>query len=274
MSLKLPPTVIAFYAGVTLAAAAQSPSVNGNHAFAAHAEIEQGQNGQVIIKANSPRPLLQAITSVRRRYGWVLDYEEGRYPASQLITDSEGRPRLRGGTFQVGINPPKSVGAADEGTFLNSMINQTRASNPFDVSVRLNSSSRYTITGQNGVEPLMLDTPVQLPRATRTISDTVDTILALVSQQRGIPLVRGGVVDNGLLQSTVNMGSGVKTPARDLLTQALDAGDIARVWTQTYEPSDGTFAIGIELAVRTETDSTGEVKVTPIRNTATSLLNH
>jgi hypothetical protein len=261
--------LIAICIGTAATVCGQSAS-SGPASFMKHASVVQAPNGQVVVTASSPRPMLQALTALRRQYGWIVDYEEGKYGADQLTLDADNRARLRGGSFQVNVAAPKSVGSADETTFLKSLISQSAAVTSQNFVLKTSSSGRQTLVTQSSAEPLMLDTPVQLSRETRTISDTVDKILALVSAKRGTPLIRGGLVDPGLLRMNVTVGGPTEVPARDLLTQALDGADIARVWSLSYEPSDGNFYIGIELAVRVETTATGEQRVTPIWNPTTS----
>jgi hypothetical protein len=260
--------LIAVCISAAAGASAQSP---GSYpaSFLKHATVVQTSGG-VIVTASSPTPMLQALTAIRRQYGWIVDYEDGRYSADQIILDADNVARPRGGYFRVNVAAPKSLGSADETAFLQSLINQVAATTSQYFALKTDSSGRHTVVREATAEPLMLDTTIRLTRASRTIDDTINTIFKLISDKRGAPLVRGGLVDTGLLRATVTVGSNEERSARDLLTEALNATDVARVWSLGYEPSDGNFVIGIEVAVRAEATATGEVKVTPIWNPATS----
>lgn len=261
--------LIAVCISAAASASAQSPG-SYQAGFMKHATVVQTPDRAVIVTASSPTPMLQALTAIRRQYGWIVDYEDGRYSADQTILDADNVARPRGGYFRVNVAAPKSVGSADETVFLQSLINQVAAATSQYFALKTDSFGRHTVVRKATDEPLMLDTTIRLIRANRTIDDTINTIFKLISDKRGAPLVRGGFVDTGLLRATVTVGSNEERSARDLLTEALNATDVARVWSLGYEPSDGNFVIGIEVAVRAEATATGEVKITPIWNPATS----
>lgn len=267
MTVKM--TSICLSVALCAGAAAQS-APNGSVKFMEHASVVQSPGRGLVVTASSPRPVLQALTALRRKYGWILDYEETRLSTDQLTVDADGVSRPRGASFQVAVPAPKSVGFADESTFLSSFISTVAVSASGKIVLKTSSPNRQTVLVQNSSEQPMLDTPIRLNRETRTIDDAVEEILKLVSDKRGTPLVQGGLVDPGLLRTNITIGGDVEVPARNLLVQALDAAEIARVWSLGYEPSDGNFVIAIEPAVRAETDITGKEKIAPIWNPANS----
>lgn len=245
---------------------AQSPRTS-NPAFMWHASIKTEAAGKIVVTANSPRPLLQALTAIRRHYGWIIDYEESRYPPNDIVARPDNRLRLRGGSLMVRLGAPSSPGSAtDEFAFLRSIITQSSPFTNRKFVLKPTTSSRFTIVTTDNQEPLMLDTPIHLPRATRSISETIDTILNLVTLARGTKIIRGGFVDNGLLQQNVTVGGSKSMPARNLLVQALDRSSIAKVWLVTFSPSEDAYYIGIQSAVRESATASGEVKISPVWN--------
>lgn len=257
---------LVFWLSLLTSLSAQSPGTL-NSRLMLHATVVPSEDGSVTVTANSPRPLLQALTAIRRHYGWIIDYEESRYPTTEIVTGPNRRLRLSRGSFMVRLAGPGSVGnTKDEATFLLSLINQSSRSIKRRFMLTATASSRFTVVTADNQKQLMLDTPIHLPRATRSISETVDTILNLVTLARGTPIIRGGFVDNGLLQQDVTVGGGESVPARDLLTQALDRSSIAKVWLVTFSPSEDAYYIGIQSAVREITTASGEVKIVPVRN--------
>ncbi len=263
-SSRLLVTLLLCIASTSLAQTSGKPASN----FIEHASLIQKPDGNLSIVASSPRPVLQALTAIRREYGWILDYEEGRYSSADLIVDADGQSRPRGGAFQVSVPAPKSVATPDQANFLQSFVSVVQGALSEGFELQAGPYGRYSVLAQNSQEPLMLDTQIHLPRATRTVDETIAAIVSLVSEKRGVSFQRGGLIDSGLLRTEVTAGGVNEMKARDLLIQALDAADVARVWSVSYEPSDGNFYIGIELAVRAETDAIGKQKVTPIWNPA------
>lgn len=265
--MKLPPLLVSLLLCIGSTTVGQTSSKPPSD-FIQHASIVQKPGGNLTIVASSPRPVLQALTAIRRQYGWILDYEEGRYSSADLAVDADGQSRLRGGAFQLTLPAPKSIAAADEASFLQTFLSAAQGVLSEGSELQPGPYGRYSVLAQNSQEPLMLDTQIHLARATRTIDETIAAIVNLVSEKRGVSFQRGGLIDSGLLRTEVTIGSTSEMKARDLLIGALNAADAARVWSVSFEPSDGNFYIGIELAVRAVTDVTGKQKVTPIWNPA------
>lgn len=249
-----------------LVAGAQPASQNGSYAL--HATLAHQANHRILITANSPRPLLQTLTALRREYGWVVDYEAGKYTGVQKVSVGGAPEHPIGGAFQVELPEPRSRTGAEEASILQELVDHYNSSTValtgqlFSL-VNAGGPVRYDIISQSGGPPV-LDTLIQLPQATRTIESTIDDICALVSKARGITLDHGGLLDPGLVNTRVTLGGDRPLPARQLLVQALDHADDEMVYVLDYEPSNKHFVIGIRPAVIVEKTIGSEPQVFPV----------
>lgn len=247
---------------------ASAQSANPNSQYMLHATLVHQSNHYIVISANSPRPLLQALTALRREYGWVVDYEAGKYNKARIVA-VDGTPEYPvGGGFQAKLPEPQSRTEAEETSILQEFVDQYNSSTAalegqlFSL-VHTSGSVRYDIVSRSG-GPLVLDTLIQLPRATRTIESTIDDIYALVSKARGITLDHGGLADSELFNTHVTIGGDQPRLARQLLVQALDQADDEKVYGLDYEPTNNHFVIGIQTAVIVERTMGSEPEIFPI----------
>src|SRR5208283_2274847 len=107
-------------------------------------------NGHMVISANSPRPLSQALTALNREYGWVVDYEEGMCSRGQMLRTPDNRYRLIGGAFKAELAQPRTGTEAEETSILQQLVDQHNSSigttiGPLFRLVHRSSSVRYDV---------------------------------------------------------------------------------------------------------------------------------
>lgn len=204
---------------------------------AQHAVLEHKADGRISVTAQGRWPLEQAVEVLRKEYDWIVDYEE---PAQSITNASQGR-RIREVVLSL-VSPTKGTNA-ETGAILQSAVNQLSRSDFPRYRIVPTAGQRFTLVPSSSAGMVILDTPIVLTTKSRSISQTVDAILAAVEAKCRCRFVRGGI-SNEFGQVGVIVGSSKATPARDLLTQALSGTQ--RVWIQTYDPDMHAFAIRLE----------------------------
>jgi hypothetical protein len=228
-----------------------------------HATIERTSNNSISIVANSPRPLQQATTALRRYYGWTIDYEEPQYDQSQtrIVGNTQ---RLIGGKFQALIPEVEDNSPDSEKSALEAFLQEFNQKSTNKFNLVQNLDTRYDIVPDVTGDSAILDTPIKIDPSEHSISEEISSILTEVSRIRGVQIIRGGLIDNELDSLRVSISHKNPMPARQLLAEALDHASSRKLWILTYEPNDRTFYIGIETAVKASKAPSGEVQFTPI----------
>lgn len=245
------------------AACMQAQSTPTRPPYVGHAVLIH-RNGKLIIHVNNSRPVEQALAGLRREYGLTLDYEEGENDDPARVTGLVKHRRWIGGSYTIEVNEPASPSFADSKKFIAAVLSQFRAHSPQRFTTIIGANDRITVSPSNPSERI-LDTPITLQPEDRTIDQTINAILAAVSQQIGKPFGRGGIADNGTASGHVIIGSTTPIAARILLAQALDSLPYRRYWIQGWDPREDTYAILIDGVVRTEKTMSGAVREIPIR---------
>ena len=130
-------------------------AAGGGSSYMLHATIAHKKNGSIVITANSPRPLSQALTALNREYGWVVDYEEGRYNSRQMVRYDDKHHQLIGGAFQAELPEPRTGTEVEETSILQQLVNQYnhsigRTMGPLFRLVHLSSSDQYDVISRVG----------------------------------------------------------------------------------------------------------------------------
>lgn len=259
-------TILALLMAICQLAMAQETSVD--RSYMQHATIAYEGSGRILVTANSPRPLLQALTALNREYGWVVDYEAGPYNSRQMVRYSGNHYRLIGGSFKAELPEPRTGTEAEETSILQQFVDQYDNSTGRIVGskarlVHSSLSARYNVISQSGGTPI-LDTPIRLPKAERSIESVVHEICTLVGRARGITFVQGGLADSSLAMTRVTLGGPQPLPARRYLVEALDQTSYEKTYVVDYSPSMNEFVIGIQTAVRVVKSVTGVTSFIPI----------
>ena len=248
---------IAFLASAQAFPQASTPSIYQ------HAHVGYTSTGQVVISATGTRPLTQILTNLRRHYGWVVDYEESKFTPSELSYAPFNRPLPTIRSVTATTMAPRSGTPSEISTLLRSVAAQAAPGSRTTAVLRL-GNSRFSVTARSAGQWLLLDTPITLPSARRTIDATVNEICSMAASARGTECDLGGIVDGDLLRTDIVLGSNAPIQARQLLAQALDMAPHRKVWMLTYDPSRQAFVLGIEPAAIVETTVTGQERVYPL----------
>jgi len=207
------------------------------------------RNGKLTVQVNSPRPVEQALAEIRREYGLTLDYEEGETDDPARVTGLVKHRKWIGGSYTIEVKEPASSSFADSKKFIANILSQFRSHSPQKFTAIIGANDRITVSPSNPSERI-LDTPIVLQAKDRTIDETIEAILAAVSQKVVKPFLRGGIVDNGTASGHVTLGSTKPVAARIFLAQALDSLPYRRFWLQGWDPRDDTYAILIQGVVK------------------------
>ncbi len=240
---------------------AQSPAL-----YFSHAAQSKSADGSLIITASSPRPMEQAASVLRREFGWTVDYEDPQYGNDRIRSGQDSRLQLVGGKFKVRIVPPANGSPDAEQHTLQQFVNAFNAQKQDKFKILRTSDQRFDIVPDVPGEQPVLDTPVAIDSRNKTIGETIDWILARVSEARGVQVVRVGIIDNGLENTRITLTHKTAVPARQLLNEALGHLSYQRFWILTYEPNDQSFYIGIQPTVKTVHAADGKTFVMPVVN--------
>jgi len=221
------------------------------------------KHSKLVLQVNSSRPVEQALSQLRRKYGIVLDYEEGSSNDPTRISSTGNQRRWIVGRYTIRIHAPSSPDFAASQHMISETLSQFRASGAQHFISIIGTHHRITVAPSTA-SARILDTPIVIPVANRTVDQAIEAILAAVSRQIGKPFERGGIADNGTATAYVTIGSTTPITARLLLAKALDAVPYRRFWVQGWEPGSDTYFIAIQAVVRTEITPSGSVREIPI----------
>lgn len=240
-------------------------------------------SGRVL--ANSPRPLVQAISALNEEYGWVVDYEDPPYVSdAELVDDTDPQWRannpgapgvtiVAGGPFQLEYDEgPEITGHEGREAVLRKVVAAyNRSGNPGKFTLRAEGEGRYSVVGTSvknqsrqdqNVSPI-LDTPISLPAQQRNGEDTVKAILTQLSAKTGVKMGIGSYSMNVLVQTQVTVG-GENVPARSLLLKTFDATKRPLIWSLLYDADSKIYFLNISVASRATRDTYGRKRLVPI----------
>jgi hypothetical protein len=231
---------------------ALSQTTQGVRPYLKEATISQAA-GRVRIDANSPRPLAQVLDALRKKYGWVVDYEDPQYVSSvdlALAPDTVSQSQVpAGGSFSVEFSPA----TPDQEKTLRLVVNSyNRSKNPGQFDLRGNGQGTFFVVGtaardeKGGMSPqqVLFDIPVTLPTEERTITDTVNLICQQITAQSHITVTLG-VSPRSLLDRAAIKVGGTKVPAREVLLQSLAATHHSLYWRLLFDPNSKGYFLSI-----------------------------
>jgi hypothetical protein len=239
--------------------------------------------GSATVKANSARPLDEAVAAVNEEYGWVVDYEDPPYAGTDLALNPSPRAGVppykivAGGTFQSTYPeaPDMWSSRAAELEVLRKIVADYNASgNPGKFTVLELPDGNFDVVGvathdHSGAEVATvppLNTRVSIPIAPRGFDETLRAILEAAVQTKvfiGGPGVAGGI-GSGVRGDIAVGGSNV--PARNLLMQVIRKIGGSWGWGLAYEPmpKQPVYAFGLAPARRAEYDAFGRRRLVPV----------
>ncbi len=211
--------------------------------------------GLIHIQANSPRPLAQVLDALRRKYGWMIDYEDPQYLSLMDTTDAPSdasSPRLpSGGNFSVEF--PAS-GLEEEKILRLVVDSYNQSKNPGRFELRRSESGRFQVVGvaardeKGGVSPqqVLLDRQVTLGMDERSITETMNLICQELAAQSHTPVIIG-VSPRSVLDHAVVKVGGSKVSARDLFLQSFLASHRNLYWSLLFDPASKSYFLDIHL---------------------------
>lgn len=249
---------------LTCSATLWSQAASSIPSFTIDASVSRTSDGTVSVTANNIRPLWQTLASVRRQYGWTVDYEDPLYPSGsdQITSDAVHGLYLKGGKFVSHFSEPKNSSSAEENRVLQAIVDQYNAQ--FSIKYRVLKVSDYRFD----VAPAqsLLDRPVKMDSDTRSLRAEVDQIMVSLANATGVRAEQGGLIDNVMEQTQVALRHTGAVPARQLLNEVLDHAPVQKVWVFTFNPNGGSCAIGIQTTQRWIPDANGKISVKTLSN--------
>lgn len=267
----------AILCGISSAQSTTRPS------FFDHARL-QHDNSLETVTAYDSLPLFQAIYAVRLEYGWVVNWESAPgYSRFDLVDDTgpkwraahpgaKGVTRPAGGSFTATFPEPKESDPDSERLVLARLIEQYNVTgNPGKYALLSDAYGHLTVIGtkvtdETGalqrVAPL-LDTPVILPKATRDVDATIESILAALQSASGKKVIFGAVSRSLFRTTQVTIG-GQEAPARELLQEALAGTKQAVEYDLLFNADAPVYILNVSPQLREEGDGLGGRELVPM----------
>lgn len=262
----------------------QTPQTSARADGRMNEAVVERQARSATVKANSARPLAQALAAIREEYGWQIDYEDPPYasePDLVDITNAQWRARnpgapgvkgIAGGSFESEYEETGNLetATAKEKVLHKIVSDYNRSRNPGRFIVRAEGNGLFAIVGSvikrgsrdEAINPV-LDTRVSVRLEERTAGASVSAILQAVISQTKLKLVLGTVPTNLFFQAKVTTG-GENIEARALLRQTLDATGRPLHWRLLYDPITAKYVLNVAIATRSIQDTYGQKHSVPI----------
>jgi hypothetical protein len=244
----------------------------------------QHHDSVVTVTANDSIPLFQAILAVRLEYGWQINWESAPgFSRFDVVDDTDpkwraahptekGVTRPSGGLFVGTFPEPREPSELDRERFaLSKLVEGYNATdNPGRYILRVDSDGQITVVGtavkdESGslkeISPL-LDTPLTIPKGTRSLNDTIDLILTALRSATGKEVLLA-VASNSLFATTQAAVGGDTASARELLRQALAATKRPLQYDLFFNPDVPIYILNVSPATREEDDGSGGRKLVP-----------
>jgi|GEM_PF-1431954 hypothetical protein len=211
----------------------------------------------ITIPGSGPRPLQQALGALRLKYNGAVSYEEPQYLSAKAVTED---PHTKGTfipaskPFSVEIPPvPSATDAPAEEKSLQLIVDAyNHSGNPGQFEIRKTESKAIAVVGVAAIDDKgsfapqkpLLDSLLNMPAKDRTISDTVDLVCQQLSDGTHVP-ISVGISPRSLVDHTNVKLGGDKTPARNILAQALAASTAPLYWQLVFDPNSKGYVLNI-----------------------------
>jgi hypothetical protein len=237
---------------IFIAVAAWSQTTGAGNYLKQATVLQEG--GAIHINANSPRPLAQVLDALQIKFGWTVNYEDPQFTAAADIVDApKGSPLAKlpaGAAFSVQF----PANAPDEEKTLRLIVDSyNQSKNPGQFELRHTDRSFYVVgnaahddKGAMAKQSPLLDSPLTFASEERTITETVNLICEQLSAQ-GTTVTLAVTPRKPMDHNTVKLG-GTKTPARDVLRQALQGTHQNLYWHLLYDPNSKGYFLDIHAA--------------------------
>lgn len=241
-------------------------SANPRPTFWGRATIQQTADGRILLRANDPRPLDQALLALGQEYGWTLDYEDPPYSTYELVDDTDpawreshpnekGVTRVAGSTFasEFALPADLSAGSLDEERVINRvLLDYSASSNPGRFTLKKENVNRFSVVGvgikdatgsEKDIIPV-LDVRIKLPSEERSLNDTLELVLRGVSEKTGYRIEVGTAPENLMLKTKIGL-RGEEQPARDIMSRIADASEVPLAWRLLYDADSRAYFMNL-----------------------------
>jgi len=194
------------------------------------------------VSATDPRPLEQALDALQKKYGWGIDYEDPPY------TSQSGSGGTLNAEFALIPNTPP-----DQEKTLRAIIDSyNQSKNPGRFELRTIASRGFDVVGISAndkhghlsQQEVSLDSPVTIPVAPRSASETIALICEKIAQRSAVNIHLGVYPRNVLDYTSVTVG-GNASPARTLLTSTLAATSHKIYWRMLFDPNSNSYYLNL-----------------------------
>jgi hypothetical protein len=213
-------------------------------------------HGIIRVVADSPRPLLQTLDALQRKYGWITGYEDPRYSSHLDVVNAAGgdsHSQLPAGA-QFIVEFPASD--PKEEKILSLVIESYNGSNnPGRFELRRTVEGNFYVEGvaarneKDAIAPQhpLFDLPVTVAIRGTTIAEIIDLICETVSVKSHTRVALGNAPTSTLIHTTAKVG-GTDISARELLIQALAAAHRNLYWRLLFDPTSKSYLLNIHSA--------------------------
>ena len=228
--------------------------------FPARAEFSVSDT-KLVLTANFPRPLQQALQALCERFGWVVDYEDPRYAEREGRDDSDpgwrkAHPTERGaidpsgGLFRAELGSETEVQSHESETLSLLVEQYNRTDNPGSFRLIQRAGHRFAIVGRSrlesrslGYDPLerLLSFEDDKPQ---NGGEALQDMLDRCSSGSGSSLVIGTVPFNLLAHARVPTARGTFS-CRDRLEQIVGALPRPSAYWMLYDMGWQAYALNI-----------------------------
>lgn len=240
--------------------------------------------GQSLFSTNKSRPVMELVRQLEGRFGWRITYEEAPYESAADLVNVVSAAYLTAhpsASFliprpqQLSVTVPNTApvfsapgtGSAASGlieTAIAGVIAQVNSNGGGAFAVSFSGDFAHVVPtqyrkkdGSTSAFQAILDTPVTLPKAQRTIRETVNLICAQVAAIRGIPINEGTIPTN--LYHEVQSTYADNESARLVLArvfetasaqhQAMGVPPIRITWDLLYDANDKAYYLNAHAIV-------------------------
>ncbi len=210
----------------------------------------------ISITGTGPRPLSQALETLRLKYDGAVSYEDPQYlSAKDVKEDPSAKENLvpAGTPFTLQIPPVQSpTDAVAEEKSIQSIVDAyNHSGNPGQFEIRKTEGRVITVVGvaardDKGAfarQKPLLDSLVTLPEKDRTITETLDLLSETLTKESHIPVIQGISPRSLVDQPHVKLGG--KLPARSVLAQALAASPRPLYWQLLFDPNSKGYILNV-----------------------------
>jgi hypothetical protein len=231
-------------------------------------------NGSVLLKIDSARPVHRVAETLQTRFGYVITYEDPQYTNEDDLQDVAAQVRKDYFSYPPGLAPKLMV---PKGGKLTLRLPVSTDINPQGLASILQQLTRTQATSSRGghfrldqvgdvfhLVPTevrdrkgnwshynsLLDTPISLPQQDRSERELYQAIADAVGDKRHVRLwviVNGGIVV-GLVSPQLHTRVGAALePARNVLTRALQLHPNRRTWALLHSPEEDSDMFALNL---------------------------